>query len=265
MTRDEARAVTEQIRGALLELWGLLLETYEGAAWSPLGYASWREYATTEFGISKSRAYQLLDLARVERALREAAGCPDLKISEAEARDLKPCLEEVTGALQAATLLSGTNRLAADAAREVVTAKRQALAKPRRPEPPLVAEEVSQERDPEAHLRLPVADLAQHQANLRTLTGLYRAMDGLSRMPPAVDVAQEIAWTPSLAEAVEAAARWLEELAEKAPPPAEYPMPRRYDEECRRLEEYCAQVDDQEVLRRYDDVAHSEESGLAAG
>lgn len=52
----------------------LTLDAYERKAWQVLGYASWREYAKTEFSMGQSHAYRLLDQGRVIRALEEAAG-----------------------------------------------------------------------------------------------------------------------------------------------------------------------------------------------
>lgn len=95
MTLAEAAQVTQAIRSNADQLWGLLLTAHEGRAWVPLGYGSWRDYATTEFGIGQSRAYQLLDAARVSLAIAQAASSTDVEISEAEARDLKPILAEV--------------------------------------------------------------------------------------------------------------------------------------------------------------------------
>jgi hypothetical protein len=64
---------------------------------------------------------------------------------------------------------------------------------------------------------------------------------------------------------VEEAATWLDELAEKAPPPTPYPKPRRYDEECRRLEESLKNIDVAEILRTHDDVEAVAEDELNTG
>jgi hypothetical protein len=74
---DEARALTDEIKGATERLYALLLQAHEGRAWSALGYDSWRDYAMTEFGMSQSRAYQLLDQGRVIQAI-EAARSADV-------------------------------------------------------------------------------------------------------------------------------------------------------------------------------------------
>lgn len=94
----DARALTDRIRSTAEQFAGLLREAYERRAWEALGYSSWREYATTELSISQSRAYQLLDHAKVIAAVQEAAGgiSTMVEIGERDARRLKPHLEEVT-------------------------------------------------------------------------------------------------------------------------------------------------------------------------
>lgn len=103
LSPTEARALTNRIRESAEQLNSLLLEAYEREAWRALGYGSWREYAMEELSISQSRAYQLLDHARVAAALHEAAGgfSTDVEITEAAARDIKPVLELVTDDVRA--------------------------------------------------------------------------------------------------------------------------------------------------------------------
>ena len=97
LTPAEARALTDHIKLTADHLWRLLLKAYEGKAWQVLGYPSWREYAQTEFEMSQSQVYRLLDQGRVLRALEWAVGSPMGEIvSERVARDLKPQLETVT-------------------------------------------------------------------------------------------------------------------------------------------------------------------------
>jgi hypothetical protein len=71
ITREQARDLTDRTRSAGETFHDLLLETHETGAWAALGYESWREYAIEEFNVSKSRAYRLLDQARVIREITE--------------------------------------------------------------------------------------------------------------------------------------------------------------------------------------------------
>lgn len=83
----EARDLTNRIRSTAEGLASLLQEAYKREAWRALGYASWRDYATTELDILQSYAYRLLDQAKVIAAIQDAAGgfLPMGEISEREA------------------------------------------------------------------------------------------------------------------------------------------------------------------------------------
>lgn len=101
-TPAEARALTDEIKADAERLWSKLLDARDRRAWAALGYGSWREYATAEFGMSQSRAYQLLEAAEVVRALESHARstfverpsdpttAPQLPTNEAQARALSP-------------------------------------------------------------------------------------------------------------------------------------------------------------------------------
>lgn len=126
-----ARALTDRIKRGAEELWGLLLDAYERKAWAALGYTSWREYAQTEFGMGQSHAYRLLDQARVVLTLGEAAGSPIGELSEYEARDIKPVLEEVAGAVRARITADIPKERAVEIVREEVEKARRRSASAR--------------------------------------------------------------------------------------------------------------------------------------
>jgi hypothetical protein len=89
LTADEARALTSEIQQSAERTHALLLRAHEGEAWVALGYASWRDYATAEFNMSQSRAYQLLDQARVVRAIESASDSTNVELpNEGQAREL---------------------------------------------------------------------------------------------------------------------------------------------------------------------------------
>ena len=50
MAEDQARALTDQIKLGLEGVWELALTAYRARVWVALGYASWEEYCTREFG-----------------------------------------------------------------------------------------------------------------------------------------------------------------------------------------------------------------------
>lgn len=96
LTTEQAVKLTETIRNASEVLWVLLSRAHAGKAWLALGYASWESYVYSEFDMSRSRSYQLLDQARVIREIEAAVPAgTQIHMSEAAARDLRGVLDEV--------------------------------------------------------------------------------------------------------------------------------------------------------------------------
>lgn len=54
-TANEARALTDQIKVAVEGTWQLIKHAYQSRAWDALGYSSWDDYCTREFGTSRLR------------------------------------------------------------------------------------------------------------------------------------------------------------------------------------------------------------------
>lgn len=97
-----ARQLTERIRAGVGQLCLLLLEAHDGHAWTALGYRTWHDYVQSEFAISRSRSYELLDRARVTRAIEQASGVSALAdISTLTVRQLRRRLPELLGRIQA--------------------------------------------------------------------------------------------------------------------------------------------------------------------
>lgn len=69
LSKREARSLIERIHSHVKDARILILELYEKRGWKILGYTSWRECVVAEFQQSKSRVYQLLDAAKIERNL----------------------------------------------------------------------------------------------------------------------------------------------------------------------------------------------------
>jgi hypothetical protein len=84
MNDKEARKLTDKIKSTVDQLHTLFLRAYEERAWEALGYLSWREYVSTEFDMSESRAYQILDHGEVIRIVE------DRNLSKSEAFDNSP-------------------------------------------------------------------------------------------------------------------------------------------------------------------------------
>lgn len=64
---DYARQLTDRIRVAVEGTWQLIVEAYQSRAWAALGYSSWDDYCTREFGTSR------LKLPREDRAEQVAS------------------------------------------------------------------------------------------------------------------------------------------------------------------------------------------------
>lgn len=104
LTMDEARELTEHIRHAVDVVWVLVARAHAGRAWEALGYTTFAAYVGEEFNISRSRAYQLLDQAKVVQAIEaHVPDGTDVSISEAAARDLKSVLGEIVPEIEART------------------------------------------------------------------------------------------------------------------------------------------------------------------
>lgn len=97
-----ARVLTDRIRSAVGDVCMLLLEAHQRRAWAVLGYRTWREYVRCEFNISRTRSYELLDHARVVRAVEDASGVSAIAdINVLTARQLKPRLPQILEAIRA--------------------------------------------------------------------------------------------------------------------------------------------------------------------
>jgi phage N-6-adenine-methyltransferase len=91
LSREDARALTDEVKRDAEALWRKLVELYEGGAHLALGYSSWGDYFAREFGQSERRGYQLLDAGRV---LESVNNCSVAPTNEAQARELAPLLDK---------------------------------------------------------------------------------------------------------------------------------------------------------------------------
>jgi len=97
MSEEKAREITDAIRAHATATYVLLSQAYAGKAHKALGYGTWADYVKTEFDLSASRSYQLLDLSRVVNEIEEVT--PEgtvVKLTEAQARDIKRELPKIT-------------------------------------------------------------------------------------------------------------------------------------------------------------------------
>ena len=192
----EARALTDRIARAVDRVWALLLEAYTGRAWEALGYRGWRAYVVVEFAMSPRRAHQLLDQARVERALQEAGGSTEITIGEREARAVKSQLPEITKAVRL-RVVSEPKAQPQDIVDEVVDEHRRAPSRGGPTAPPAMAE-LPEVFDP---------------ARVDATAWVTEIVNGLRAMPPVDTLVPRIPRDPTYAAPLPAASRWLRALA----------------------------------------------------
>jgi hypothetical protein len=193
-----ARALTERIRNATQHVCMLLMEAHEGHAWSALGYRTWEQYVKREFGLSRSRSYELLDQGRVISELQTAAGMSEVPdISAYAAVQIKPYLGEVTRSIR-----DHARRRPGEHVREII------------------GEVVRQQRARIRSLRdarrgLPIASPSLSVRG-PDLGHLCTAIECLAAMPDAADTAAQIPTeTAHRLSLAEPAHRWLGEFLEE--------------------------------------------------
>ena len=127
MTKAAAEEVTEAIKSYATATWVLVKRAHDGKAWKSLGYSTWADYVKTEFDMSASRSYQLINQAEVIAALEDAAPSgTKLLLTEAQTRDIKQQLPRITEKVKKET--SGDDpAMAASKINEMVEKERAAI------------------------------------------------------------------------------------------------------------------------------------------
>lgn len=96
LSYDEAVSLNETIKATAEVLYVLVNKAYIGKIWLQLGYNSFKDYVTQELNMSRSRAYQLLDLAKVVEKIEEIAPeGTEISIKEVVARDIKNVIDDL--------------------------------------------------------------------------------------------------------------------------------------------------------------------------
>lgn len=104
MSRQAARELTDSIKASATATYILVSRAHELKAWKSLGYSTWEEYVRSEFDMSASRSYQLINQANVIQEIASAA--PEgtkVLLSEVQARDIKNELPKITEKVKAST------------------------------------------------------------------------------------------------------------------------------------------------------------------
>lgn len=191
LQEQEARLLTERIRVATQHVCLLLLEAHSLKAWHALGYGTWDQYVHREFGLSRSRSYELLDQGRVIKTLQAAADLTEVPdVSAYVAGQIKPHLGEIVDVVRRRLAESGGEN-AMEVTLQVVKETRVSLV-------------------PRRSLTLP-----------RRITGgsvspeqAMQLIELLAAMPPSLDITAVVAGERRLnIETVARAVRWLTSLA----------------------------------------------------
>lgn len=83
ITADDARTLTDQIKVTVDGAWMLIQQAWQTRAWAALGYSSWDDYMTREFGTSRLRlpreerqevTISMRELGMSTRAIASATG-----------------------------------------------------------------------------------------------------------------------------------------------------------------------------------------------
>jgi hypothetical protein len=199
-----ARALTEKIKSAANNFSLLLLEAQERQAWVALGYRTWERYVRQEFGLSRTRSYELLDHGRLIRAIQATTGVSLIAdIPPYAARKVKPYFNQFIAGLK--------SRVEGKPAEEI----------------PLIVSDVIRNARPRVRVlerREPVAQLSDRAIEVITSSSLGRravavdidvvwaVIEYLAFLPPAADVADQLATAGSMLPAVERATAWLGDL-----------------------------------------------------
>lgn len=77
LSYEEAVLLTKSIRANLDSSASLIKKAADGRAWEAMGYTSFKDWLENAVGISRSRAYQLLNIAHLEDELASHLTLPD--------------------------------------------------------------------------------------------------------------------------------------------------------------------------------------------
>lgn len=101
LNEAEALELTERIRNTTNLLWVLIKRAHAGKAYLALGYTSFEEYARTEFDISRSYAYKLLNQANVIEAIEAVVPeGTEFSLTAGQAADIKPVLPAMLATIE---------------------------------------------------------------------------------------------------------------------------------------------------------------------
>lgn len=93
LTTDDARTLTDRIKVGVEAVWELIVQAYQGGAHRALGYSSWDDYCTREFGTARIRLPKE-DRREVVASLRDS-GLSTRAIAAATGLDRKTVMADL--------------------------------------------------------------------------------------------------------------------------------------------------------------------------
>lgn len=179
ITVERARELTDTIKSVAQGVYVLVAKAHEMRVDKILGYSTWAEYCETEFDMSASRSYQLINLSETVKAIESAAPeGTEIKLTEAQARDIKRELPSITQKITEETKELDPEK-ASERVGEIIEAARQ------------------QKKDDDAALKKSQAAFEQAQDDARS-ADLERQADGfLKKHDDGWDDPDSYEWSPS--------------------------------------------------------------------
>jgi hypothetical protein len=212
LNEQEARDLTNRIKTDLKSVCLLVEAAHDGHAWVPLGYGTWEAYVRAEFGLSRSRSYELITQGTVVRTIQAAAGMsgvPD--ISSRAAMKIRSRLSEVEDAVRNAVSTGVTEEEAANLVASIIETHQKAF-RPASGERPLLVGASNAARSGSIQVTRRAEPQETWIDNDRFSLG--DVVEYLANLPPVPELLSRIVGhdTGQFAQ-LDRAARWLAELA----------------------------------------------------
>ncbi|MHA6686361.1 hypothetical protein [Mesorhizobium sp. A556] len=167
LSKAEAKKLTQKIKTAVDELWPLFTKAHEGKAWKALGYLTWEAYVKAEFGMGRSRAYQLLDKGEVIQAIADATGTDVQRVGQISARDVEAVKDDLPAVTEQIKAKVDAGEVPSKAVAETVAAARAAKEKAKAEK---TAQQAENDRQREEHAAaLPDAIKQREQAKAEAI------------------------------------------------------------------------------------------------
>jgi hypothetical protein len=178
-----AKDLTARIRASAEHTWALLSEAHNRLVHFTLGYADWKSYVKTEFGMSEQHSFRMLDHASVVKDIEKVTGSPvGESVTERAARDIKPRIKQIAETIRERIVDVDEDKLLEIVEQVVIEARK----------------ELADERA-----------AARGDKPSDALKRMLGAIDIINLLPPAETVADGVAYDPVRYDDLRSAVRWI--------------------------------------------------------